>query len=220
MTCSQLLHDLFMTCSWLVQDLLRAKLMAYTIQHTAYTQNNSFSQINNLFMTCSRLVDAFFMICSRLVHDLSVNHSWLVHNLIVTHHWLVQHLFKLGKDLYMTCSQLDYNVFIICSWGVHHFFMSCICLVITCSWLYNLFMTWTLFVCHLYMTSSWLMTQNPSSARYNLNCRRVSNEYNFVQATKSMSVDHSAINLVYNILQILVENKVVFVKDYINSLNV
>ena len=53
---SQLFHNLFMTCSWLVYDL---------------------------FMSCSWLVHNFFMTCSWLVnffHNMSMSYSQLAHN--------------------------------------------------------------------------------------------------------------------------------------------
>ena len=63
MTCSRLVHNLFSTCSWLVQDLIT------TFSPLPY----------NLFMTCYGLVQSFFTTFWQLVNDLFTTSSKLVH---------------------------------------------------------------------------------------------------------------------------------------------
>ena len=78
---SQLVHTLFMTCSWLVHQLVHDLFMT------------SLQLVHDLFMTCSYtcswLVYDLFTNCSRLVHDLFKTCSWLVHHLLMTCLWLV-----------------------------------------------------------------------------------------------------------------------------------
>ena len=82
MTCLQIVHNLFVICSWKVYQL-----------------------VHDLFMTCSWLVNDLLTTCSRLFHDLFMTFLWLVYNLFTTCSWLIHDMFI---NLFMTCLWLVY----------------------------------------------------------------------------------------------------------------
>ena len=105
---SSYIHDLFMTCNWLVYDLI-----VFTF---SWFPQTCLWLVHDLSMTCSWLVHDFFMTCSWPVHDLFMTCSWLtsswhvhVHNLCMTCPWLVPNFFK-------TCPWLIYDLFMTYSW--------------------------------------------------------------------------------------------------------
>ena len=81
MTCSQLVHCLFITCSWLVNDLF----------------TSCSKLVHELFMTYSSICSWFFW----LDYNLFTTCSWLVHQLV---HDLFMTCLWLFHDLFMTCS--------------------------------------------------------------------------------------------------------------------
>ena len=107
MTCSQLDHFLFMTCSQLVPDLITTftidPQLVHDLYHTCSQLFTIFSlYFQNLLMTCSRFAYNFFtidcvfmtcsqfvMTCSELVHDLFTSCSQLVQAFFMTFSQLV-----------------------------------------------------------------------------------------------------------------------------------
>ena len=99
LNCSQLVHwlvhDLFMTCSRLVQNL--------------FTTFSSF--FHNMFMTCSHLFFNCFTTCSGLVH-LGTTFSWIVPYFFRSSCSLISYLFMTFKGLRTFSRQLGHDLFI------------------------------------------------------------------------------------------------------------
>ena len=115
MTCSWLPNDLFMTCSWLVHDLFM------TCSLHVLDLSITFSQLfHDLFITCHDV----FLICSCLIHyssilDLRVTSSWLAHCLFIACLWLSR------LYLFINFTWLVRKFFLICSWLLCNFHMTC-----------------------------------------------------------------------------------------------
>ena len=91
MTCSRLVHYLFIYLSGLVHYF-------FIIVHDFYM--TCLQLVQGLFKACSWPVDNLFRTCSLLAHDLFMTYSWLVHdnsqlvhNIFTTFSWHVHVLF-------------------------------------------------------------------------------------------------------------------------------
>ena len=125
-------HYLFLTCSWLVHDLFMTCSLtcSWHVYHNLLTTCSWL--VHNLFKTCTSTCSWLVLTCLQLVHDLFMTCSWLVYQLV---HQLVH-------DLLMTCLWLVYVLLINCSCTTcSHFgcdlFMSCLLLLLV----HDFFMT-------------------------------------------------------------------------------
>ena len=153
---SQLIHDLFRTCShWLVHHLFTTwSLLVHELLELLL--------VKDLFSICS-------LPYSWLVHDLFTTYSWLVHNFLPFFHNLFMYL----QDLFTTFFlQFFHNLFMTClglvhlstasSWLVQYLLMTCSRLVddllIAYSWLvHDLFTGCSQLFHNFFRTYLWLV---------------------------------------------------------------
>ena len=136
LTCSWVVHDLLVTCSWYCSQLVTDLLLTWS----CFAHYQVVSASHHLFNTCPWLFYNFGMTYSTLVQvqDFFISSYWLMTSSQLVHElflflWLIHDLFTTSAQFFMTCSQLDHNFFITCyplvtsfSWLVHYFFMNCI----------------------------------------------------------------------------------------------
>ena len=146
MTCTWLVHDLFMIWSWLVHDFTTCACLAYDLFMPCTWL------VHELFRTFSTIFHDLFMTCSRVVQDLFMTYLWLVHILFMSCSLPFHDLFDFGTTLWLIYDLLTF-IYRTCSWKPS-FFWTCsqfvrnwsplvdnLCLTcsrpvhITCSWI-------------------------------------------------------------------------------------
>ena len=140
MICSQLLHNLFTTYSWLfwtcsqpfkIYSILVHDIFRICSFEHFFLMTCSLSVLD-LFWTCSWLVRNFFTIFLIFVHNLFMPSSGLVHSCFTIYSQLFSDCFVLVHsifpilvhDPFTTCS-FEHYFFITCSLFIHDFFTIC-----------------------------------------------------------------------------------------------
>ena len=150
---SILVHDMFRICSFEHQFFMACSLFVLEWLMTCSQHFYNFLMfVHDLFMPCSGLVHSFFTMYSQLIPDCVV----LVHNLFSTFSQFFQYMF-------MTCSvmfiwaPLLHGLFINCSWLVHNLTCSLIVHILFTTWfwlVHELFNTCSLIFHRMFMTCS------------------------------------------------------------------
>ena len=168
MSCSWLVYDfhmacswlsslpLFITCLWVVYNLMMAS--SWLAQVLVFSTWSYF--VHHLFVNCSSFVHVILtysllrgldllITCSKLVHD-------FIHDLLMTCSWIV-------NDLHMTCSAhalavstcswLKQNFIITSSWDVHGAFMTYYLLMNCSFFIYDM----SCLVHNFFIMFSWLV---------------------------------------------------------------